>query len=59
MRASQLPPLGLYRPEHERDSCGVGFVADLHGRRTHALLRQAMQRAGVVDQPDVYFLNEA
>jgi hypothetical protein len=22
-------------------------------------LRQAMQRAGVVDQPDVYFLNEA
>jgi glutamate synthase (ferredoxin) len=42
MRPSELPPLGLYRPEHERDACGVGFVADIHGRPTHNLIRQAL-----------------
>jgi glutamate synthase (ferredoxin) len=27
---------------HERDSCGVGFIADLNGRPTHRLVRQAV-----------------
>jgi len=27
----------------ERDACGVGFVADLHGRRSHRILRQAIE----------------
>ena len=26
------PPQGLYSPEFEHDSCGVGFVVDLQGR---------------------------
>ena len=25
---------GLYRPDRESDSCGVGFVADMHNRAT-------------------------
>jgi len=26
---------GLYEPLRERDSCGVGFVADLSGKPRH------------------------
>ena len=34
-----LPPAqGLYRPELEHDSCGVGFVVSLKGHRTHQLV---------------------
>ncbi len=25
---------GLYDPAHERDSCGVGFIADMKGRKS-------------------------
>jgi len=35
-------PVGLYHPAHERDACGIGFVADVEGRRTHAVLKQAL-----------------
>src|ERR1043165_8729248 len=40
-----LPPSaqGLYDPQHEHDSCGVGFVVDIKGRRSHAIVRQALQ----------------
>jgi glutamate synthase (NADPH/NADH) large chain/glutamate synthase (ferredoxin) len=30
---------GLYRPEEEHDSCGVGFVAQVSGRRSNRILR--------------------
>ncbi|HEY2167389.1 MAG TPA: glutamate synthase large subunit, partial [Jatrophihabitantaceae bacterium] len=33
---------GLYDPEFESDSCGVAFVADLHGRVSHAIVAQAL-----------------
>jgi glutamate synthase (ferredoxin) len=33
---------GLYDPRHEHDSCGVGFVVDLHGRRSHDIVHQAL-----------------
>ncbi len=36
-------PLGLYDPAHEHDACGVGFVVDIKGRKSHAILRQALQ----------------
>src|ERR1044071_385377 len=28
-------PAGLYDPAYEHDACGVAFVADLEGRRSH------------------------
>ncbi len=31
-------PTGLYDPRHEHDSCGVSFVANLHGERSHELV---------------------
>jgi len=34
---------GLYRPEDERDACGVGFVVDLKGRKSNAIVRKAME----------------
>ncbi|HEX5419562.1 MAG TPA: glutamate synthase subunit alpha, partial [Gammaproteobacteria bacterium] len=37
-----LPPAqGLYRPELEHDSCGVGFVAHIKGERSHQIVRDA------------------
>jgi glutamate synthase (NADPH/NADH) large chain len=32
---------GLYSPEYERDSCGVGFVAHVKGERSHQLVKDA------------------
>ena len=36
------PVGGLYDARFEHDACGVALVADLHGRRTHTLVRQAI-----------------
>ena len=33
----------LWRPEFEKDSCGVGFVADVSGKPSHRILRMAIQ----------------
>src|SRR5229473_7785819 len=33
---------GLYDPRNEHDSCGVGFVADIKGRKSHAIVRQGL-----------------
>jgi glutamate synthase (NADPH/NADH) large chain len=39
-----LPPAsGLYDPRHERDACGVGFVAALNGQPSHAIVRHGIQ----------------
>jgi len=33
---------GLYARRHEHDACGVGFVANIRGERSHALVQQAL-----------------
>ena len=33
---------GLYDSQYEHDACGVGFVADLSGRKTHHTVAQAL-----------------
>jgi glutamate synthase (NADPH/NADH) large chain len=33
---------GLYDPQFESDACGVAFVADLHGRRSHSIVSRAL-----------------
>ena len=41
--SSQLPQSeGLYRPEFEFDSCGVGFVASISGVPEHRILKTAI-----------------
>src|SRR5436309_753639 len=37
------PAQGLYDPRHEHDACGVGFVVDIKGRKSHASVRQALK----------------
>src|SRR5438093_12089380 len=34
---------GLYDPQFEHDACGVGFVVDLKGRKSHDLVQNALQ----------------
>src|SRR3954462_13872438 len=36
------PAQGLYGPAFEHDACGVAFVADMHGRRSNAIVRDAL-----------------
>ncbi|MCR9207891.1 MULTISPECIES: glutamate synthase large subunit [Rhodopirellula] len=37
-----LPPAqGLYNPEHEKDACGVGFVAHIKGAPSHQIVIDA------------------
>ena len=33
---------GLYRAEFEHDSCGIGFVANLKGKKTHDIIENAL-----------------
>ncbi|MGH8325268.1 MAG: glutamate synthase central domain-containing protein, partial [Steroidobacteraceae bacterium] len=34
---------GLYDPWYEHDACGVGFVVDIKGRKSHRILEQAIE----------------
>ena len=42
--SQQFPPAaqGLYHPDHEHDACGVGFVAHIKGRKSHAIIDQGL-----------------
>lgn len=35
-------PQGLYDPRNEHDGCGVGFIVDLKGRRSHKIVRDGL-----------------
>src|SRR5690242_13574363 len=37
------PARALYNPANEHDSCGVGFVADMKNRRSHAILEKGLR----------------
>src|SRR3989338_3173047 len=34
---------GLYDPRFEHDSCGVGFVVNIKGKKSHSIVRQALE----------------
>ena len=34
---------GLYRPTHEHDACGVGFIAHIKGHKTHDIVERGLQ----------------
>ena len=42
-RPTAPPRQGLYDPSFEHDACGVGFVVDIKGRKSHRILEQAIQ----------------
>ena len=33
---------GLYDPAHEHDACGLGFIAQIKGRKTHDVIVQGL-----------------
>ncbi|MCU0483481.1 MAG: glutamate synthase large subunit, partial [Chloroflexi bacterium] len=37
-----MPSASLYDPFFEHDACGFGFVCDIRGRRSHAIVRDAL-----------------
>ena len=39
----ELAGKGLYSPEQEHDSCGVGVVADIKGRKSHTIIEEGLQ----------------
>jgi glutamate synthase (ferredoxin) len=42
-RLGPPPKQGLYDPRNEHDACGVGFVVDIKGRKSHRILQQAIE----------------
>jgi glutamate synthase (NADPH/NADH) large chain len=59
-RMHGLPPAqGLYDPQFEKDSCGVGFIAHLKGKASNSIVLRAMEmlenmnhRGGCGCEPD-------
>ena len=43
MQIGPPPKQGLYDPRYEHDACGVGFVVNIKGRKSHQIVRQALQ----------------
>src|SRR5919109_526296 len=37
-----LDPQGLYQPDREHDACGVGFVANIKGKKSHSIVEQGL-----------------
>ena len=37
------PPQGLYDPRFEKDGCGIGFVANIKGQKSHDIVRKGLQ----------------
>ena len=39
-----LPPAqGLYSPANERDACGIGFVVNIHGQKSHDIITKGVR----------------
>ena len=36
-------PQGLYHPTYEHDACGMGFVVNLNGEKSHDIIRKGIQ----------------
>ncbi|MBV6656376.1 MAG: glutamate synthase subunit alpha, partial [Devosiaceae bacterium] len=42
-RRARAAAQGLYRPTHEKDACGVGFIANMKGENSHRIVRDGLQ----------------
>jgi glutamate synthase (ferredoxin) len=43
VRTTPPPKQGLYDPQFEHDSCGVGFIVNIQGHKSHRLITDALQ----------------
>ena len=37
------PAQGLYHPAQEHDACGIGFVANVRGHKSHEIISKGLQ----------------
>ena len=44
---------GLYDPFFEHDACGVGFVVDMHGRKSHQIVADGLQILRNLDHREI------
>ncbi len=42
-RIGMPPAQGLYDPANEHDNCGVGFIANIKGRRSHSIIKRGIE----------------
>ena len=43
MNFSRQKTVGLYNPQNEHDSCGVGFIASIKGEKTHQIVLDGLK----------------
>src|SRR5437899_12136783 len=43
MSSAPPGPIALYDPRNEHDACGVGFVVDIKGRKSHGVIEKGLQ----------------
>ena len=44
MKIPGLPPKqGLYDPRYEKDGCGIGFVVNIKGQKSHSIVEKGLQ----------------
>jgi glutamate synthase (NADPH/NADH) large chain len=46
---------GLYRPEFEHDSCGIGCITQIDGEKNHKLVHQALEMLSRLEMVQVYY----
>ena len=37
------PKQGLYDPRFEKDGCGIGFIANIKGQKSHAIIQNGLK----------------
>ena len=42
MNKHRAEKFGLYNPANEHDSCGVGFIAQIEGKKTHGIIEKGL-----------------
>ena len=43
IRRGMPPAQGLYDPSNEHDNCGVGFIANIKGQKSHSIIKQGIE----------------
>ena len=41
-KTGRMPAQGLYDPAHEHDACGVGFLANIKGKKSHDIVTRGI-----------------
>jgi hypothetical protein len=48
---------GLYHPDNEKENCGVGFIAHIKGKSSHAITTDALEMLTRMDHRGGFGIN--